>query len=31
MSSEDEEGTANWFYSGDTDGDDLLSLDEFTN
>jgi len=30
MSSEDEEGTANWFYSGDTDGDDLLSLDEFT-
>jgi Ca2+-binding EF-hand superfamily protein len=28
MSSEDEEGTANWFYSGDTDGDDLLSLDE---
>ncbi len=29
MSSEDEEGTANWFYSGDTDGDDLLSLDEF--
>ncbi|MDP6921125.1 MAG: EF-hand domain-containing protein [Candidatus Thalassarchaeum sp.] len=30
MSSEEEEGTANWFYSGDTDGDDLLSLDEFT-
>jgi len=30
MSSEDEEGTANWFYSGDTDGDDLLSLNEFT-
>ena len=30
MSSEDEEGTANWFYSGDTDGDDLLNLDEFT-
>jgi len=30
MSSDDEEGTANWFYSGDTDGDDLLSLDEFT-
>jgi len=30
MSSEDEEGTANWFYSGDTDGDDLLSLEEFT-
>ncbi|MCH2261550.1 PGF-CTERM sorting domain-containing protein, partial [Candidatus Thalassarchaeum betae] len=29
MSSEDEEGTANWFYSGDADGDDLLSLDEF--
>ncbi|MEC9264276.1 MAG: EF-hand domain-containing protein, partial [Candidatus Thermoplasmatota archaeon] len=28
MSSEEEEGTANWFYSGDTDGDDLLSLDE---
>ena len=30
MSSDEEEGTANWFYSGDTDGDDLLSLDEFT-
>jgi len=30
MSSEDEEGTANWFYSGDIDGDDLLNLDEFT-
>ena len=30
MSEEDEEGTANWFYSGDTDGDNLLSLDEFT-
>ena len=30
MSSEEEEGTANWFYSGDTDGDDLLSLEEFT-
>jgi len=28
MSSEDEEGTANWFYYGDADGDDLLSLDE---
>ena len=30
MSSDEEEGTGNWFYSGDTDGDDLLSLDEFT-
>ena len=30
MSSDEEEGTANWFYSGDTDGDALLSLDEFT-
>jgi len=30
MSSEEEEQTAYWFSSGDTDGDDLLSLDEFT-
>ena len=30
MSSEDEEGMANWFSWCDTDGDDLLNLDEFT-
>jgi Ca2+-binding EF-hand superfamily protein len=30
MSSEEEEETATWFSYGDTDGDDLLNLDEFT-
>ena len=30
MSSDEEEETASWFSYGDTDGDDLLNLDEFT-
>ncbi|MED5231881.1 MAG: PGF-CTERM sorting domain-containing protein [Candidatus Thermoplasmatota archaeon] len=30
MSSEDEEGLSEWFSWCDTDGDDLLNLDEFT-
>ena len=30
MSSDEEEETATWFSYGDTDGDDLLNLDEFT-